>query len=396
MKLLLIHNRYQQPGGEDAVFDFEASLLEGAGHEVYRLVASNDAITTVYQKIRTAWHLPWNTCGYRLVAEAIAANRPDIMHVHNTFPLLSSSTYEAAAAAKVPVVQTLHNFRVTCANGLLLRDAAPCELCIANTPFNAVLYRCYRNSYLSSFAVARMIASQRRHRENLTKVARFVALSEFARSRFVLSGMPADKITVKPNGATDSTFRNDGMGNAILFVGRLSAEKGVETLIKAARFISYPVRIVGDGPLRDELEATAPPNVTFLGRLSRNMVIDEMVRARCLVLPSVWYEVFPLVVVEAYSVGLPVIASRLGSLVELVEDGVTGLHFAPNDALGLVGAIEQLTSDAAFAARMGRASRRRYEERFSPECVLRDLEAIYHSVMDKRRCGPTGRGAITV
>ena len=348
------------------------------------------------KRFRTAWHLPWNTCGYRLVAEAIAANRPDIMHVHNTFPLLSSSTYEAAAAAKVPVVQTLHNFRVTCANGLLLRDAAPCELCIANTPFNAVLYRCYRNSYLSSFAVARMIASQRRHRENLTKVARFVALSEFARSRFVLSGMPADKITVKPNGATDSTFRNDGMGNAILFVGRLSAEKGVETLIKAARFISYPVRIVGDGPLRDELEATAPPNVTFLGRLSRNMVIDEMVRARCLVLPSVWYEVFPLVVVEAYSVGLPVIASRLGSLVELVEDGVTGLHFAPNDALGLVGAIEQLTSDAAFAARMGRASRRRYEERFSPECVLRDLEAIYHSVMDKRRCGPTGRGAITV
>jgi glycosyltransferase involved in cell wall biosynthesis len=381
MKIFLVHNRYQQSGGEDIVFEFEGSLLERAGHEVRRLVVSNDDIKTAYEKIRTAWSLPWNSSGFRLVADAIARNRPDIMHVHNIFPLLSPSIYDAAAAANVAVVQTLHNFRITCANGMLLRDGAPCELCITGTPYNAVRFRCYRNSYFGSFAVARMIAVQRRQKESPTKVARFVALSEFARSRFVFSGLPAEKITVKPNGAIDSTIRSDGTGRAILFVGRLSREKGVDTLINAARFTTHPVRIVGDGPLRKKLEADAPPNVTFLGRLSHDRVIYEMSRSRCLVLPSAWYEGFPLVLVEAYSVGLPVVASRLGSLIELVEDGVTGLHFAPNDVIGLARAVERLTSDAAFAVRLGHASRRRYEDRFTPERVLSDLETIYRSVM---------------
>lgn len=382
MKLLLVHNRYQHSGGEDAVFDFESSLLEKAGHEIRRLVVSNDAIQTVYKKFETAWHLPWSMSSHKLVATTIAANRPHVMHVHNIFPLLSTSIYEAAAEAGVPVVQTLHNFRITCANGVLLRNGAPCELCIGSTPYNAVRYRCYRNSYLGSFAVARMIASQRRRKDNSAKVARFVVLSEFARSRFMLAGITANKITVKPNGAIDTALRNDGKGTTILFVGRLSREKGVETLMKAAQFISQQVRIVGDGPLKKELEAKAPPNVMFLGRLSHDGVIDEMVRARCLVLPSVCYEAaVPLVLIEAYSVGLPVIASRIGSLIEPIEDGITGLHFAPHNVTELVRAIERLTGDVAFAARMGQASRRRYEERFTPQRVLSDLEAIYRSVL---------------
>ena len=164
MKLLLVHNRYQRPGGEDAVFDFESFLLEGAGHEIQRLVVSNDDIRTLYDRILTSWSLPWNPRGYSLIAEAIIRNRPDIIHFHNIFPLLSSSVYEAAAAANIPVVQTLHNFRIACANGLLLRDDAPCELCITQSPYNAVRFRCYRNSYFGSFAVARMIAFQRRHK----------------------------------------------------------------------------------------------------------------------------------------------------------------------------------------------------------------------------------------
>ncbi len=381
MKLLLVHNRYQQSGGEDVVFEFEASLLEHAGHEVDRIVVSNDDIKTVYQKIRTAWSLPWSSRGFKTVADAIARNRPDIMHVHNIFPLLSPSIYDAAVAANVAVVQTLHNFRVTCTNGLLLRDGAPCELCVSGTPYHAVRYRCYRNSYFGSFAVARMIASQRKQKASQERVSRFVALSEFARSRYVLAGIPAEKITVKPNGVADTGIRSNGTGAAILFVGRLSKEKGVATLINAARSFTHPVRIIGDGPLKNELEAASPPNVTFLGHLSRDKVIYEMAQARCLVLPSVWYEAFPLVLIEAYSIGLPVIASRIGSLVELVEDGVTGLHFAPDDVAGLVRVIEQLTSDATLSARMGYASRERYEQRFSPNCVLNDLEKIYHSVM---------------
>jgi glycosyltransferase involved in cell wall biosynthesis len=380
MKLLLVHNRYQWVGGEDSVFEFEASLLERAGHKVHRLIISNDSIKTAYDRIRTAWSLPWNSQGFRLVGDAIVRSSPDVMHVHNTFPLLSPSIYDAAATANVAVVQTLHNFRITCANGMLLRDGAPCEICLTKTPYNAFRFRCYRNSYFGSFAVARLIASQRSQKYSYSKVARFVALSEFSRSRFVLAGLPTEKITVKPNGVMDHGIRNDGKGVAILFVGRLSVEKGVHTLINAARFITYPVRIVGDGPLRRNLEADAPPNVTFLGSIPRDRVIEEMGRARCLVLPSVWYEGFPVTLVEAYSSGLPVIAARLGSLIELVQDGVTGLHFAPNDVKELVDAVERITSNAGFAARLGRAARERYEARFTPERILRDLEAIYHSV----------------
>jgi glycosyltransferase involved in cell wall biosynthesis len=381
MKLLLVHNRYQQSGGEDAVFDFEASLLERAGHKVHRLVVSNTDIQNTYEKALTAWSLPWNSRGFMLVADAITRSAPNLMHVHNTFPLLSPSIYEAAASAHVPVVQTLHNFRITCANGMLLRDSVPCELCISKSPYNAVRFRCYRNSYSGSFAVARLIASQRRRKPYYPAVSRFVALSEFARSRFVLAGLPPDRITVKPNGTIDHGFRRGGKGLAILFVGRLSKEKGIDTLIRAACSTSVPVRIIGNGPLRTALQSNAPTNVTFLGRISHEGVTAEMARARCLVMPSISYEGFPLTLVEAYSMGLPVIASRLGSLQELVEDGVTGLHFAPNDASELASAIERLTTDAELAARLGHEARKRYEARFTPECVLNDLEDIYRSVL---------------
>jgi glycosyltransferase involved in cell wall biosynthesis len=379
MRLLLVHNRYQHFGGEDAVFEFEASLLERAGHEVHRLVVSNKDIKTTTEKIKTAWYLPWNSNGFRLVADAITRCVPDVMHVHNTFPLLSPSIYDAAKMAHVAIVQTLHNFRITCANGMLLRNGAPCEICILKSPYNAVRFRCYRDSFSGSIAVARLIASQRRQKVLQTKTNRIVALSEFARSRFVLAGLPAEKIIVKPNGAIDHGIRNNGKGQAILFVGRLSEEKGVQTLLRAARLGNFPVKIIGDGPLRTELENSAPPNVTFLGRLPHDKVIAEMAQARCLVMPSVSYEGSPVSLAEAFSVGLPVIASRLGSLIELVEDGVTGIHFAPNDATGLVSAVEQLTRNEEFSAKLGYQARQRYEARFAPARVVSDLESIYHS-----------------
>jgi glycosyltransferase involved in cell wall biosynthesis len=380
MKLLLAHNHYRTPGGEDSVFNFEASLLERAGHQVERLVVSNQDIRSYGDMIQNARSLSWSAHGYALAEEAIKRFKPDVMHVHNYFAVLTPAIYDAAAAAKVPVVQTLHNFRITCANAMLLRDGAPCELCIAGTPYNAVRFRCYRNSYLGSFALARMISYHRRQKTWI-KVARFIALSEFSRSRFVAAGLPVEKIVVKPNSTVDFGVRGKSMGNAILFVGRLSKEKGVHTLVEAARLIGNPVRIVGDGPLRDELEATAPPNATFPGHLPHDEVRSEMTRARCLVIPSLCYENFPMTLAEAYAMGLPVIASRLGSLIELVDDEVTGLHFAPGDAAGLAGAIKRLVEDEAGAARMGQAARQRYVERYTPDHALRDLETIYRSVI---------------
>jgi len=198
----------------------------------------------------------------------------------------------------------------------------------------------------------------------------------------VLAGLPPEKITVKPNGAVDPMVFRNGDGDAVLFVGRLSREKGIDTLLCAARYTNNPVRIVGDGPLRAELEIAAPPNVTFLGRIPHDRVIEEMAKARCLVLPSVSYEGFPVTLVEAYSIGLPVIASRLGSLKELIEDGVTGLHFTPNDVTELTRSIQRLHEDRDFSTRLGQEARKQYEARFTPERILSYLGEIYKSVLE--------------
>lgn len=380
MKLLLAHNCYQQLGGEDRVFDFEASLLERAGHQVDRLVVSNDDIGTFGEMIENARSLTWSARGYALAANHIRRFKPDVMHVHNFFAVLTPAIYDAAADAELPVVQTLHNFRITCANAMLLRDNAPCERCIAGTPYNAVRFRCYRHSYVASFALARMISYHRR-RNTWAKVARYIALSEFSRSRFVAAGLPAETIVVKPNATVDPGIRTGSMGDAVLFVGRLSEEKGVRTLIEAARLIGNPVRIVGDGPLRDEFEKSAPANVIFLGHISPDKVRAEMADARCLVIPSLCYENFPMTLAEAYAIGLPVIASRLGSLIELVDDDVTGFHFTPGNAAELASAIKQLKENEAAAARMGQAARQRYLDRYTSDRALRDLETIYGSVI---------------
>jgi glycosyltransferase involved in cell wall biosynthesis len=380
MKLLVVHNRYRQFGGEDSVFNLETSLLERAGHQVERLVVSNNDIISYRDKVQNAWSLPWNPHGYSLAEEAIRRIKPDIMHVHNLFALLTPAIYDAAAVANVPVVQTLHNFRTICANALLLRNNAPCELCIVGTPYNAVRFRCYRDSYFGSFALARMISYHQR-KKTWRKVARFIALSEFSRSRFVAAGYPIEKIVVKPNSTVDPGVRGKSIGKAILFVGRLSEEKGIRTLVEAARIIDDPVRIVGDGPLRDELKITAPPNVTFIGHMSADEVRSEMSDARCLVIPSLWYENFPMTLAEAYAMALPVIASRLGALIELVDNEITGLHFTPGNATELAVAIKRLANDEADAARMGQAARQRYLERYTPDRALCDLETVYHSVI---------------
>jgi glycosyltransferase involved in cell wall biosynthesis len=380
MKLLLIHNPYTQPGGEDSAFEFEACLLERAGYDVHRLIASNAAIRGVVDTIRAAWTLPWNRDGYERALHAIRGFGPDVMHVHNFFAMFSPAIYDAAAASHIPVVQTLHNFRITCANGQLSRDGAPCERCISGSPYNAVRFRCYRGSYAGSLALARMIAFHRRERTWQTKISRFIVLSEFARSRFISAGVPAEKIVVKPNGAADCGARDQAPGKGVLFVGRLSREKGVHILIEAAKLGGYPVRIVGDGPLRTQLEACAPPNVTFVGYLSHDDVITEMRRARCVAIPSVCYENSPIALVEAYSVGVPVVGPRLGSIIELVEEGVTGFQFASGKVEELNRALKCLIDNPALASQMGHASRQRYLEQFTPDRILSKLEAIYRSI----------------
>ena len=377
MKILLIHNKYEIPGGEDLVVETEGALLASAGHEVHQFIVSNTELKTFADKALTAWWLPWNPGGFSRASEIIRRIKPDIINVHNFFAMLSPSIYDAAIEANIPIVQTLHNFRIICANGLLLRAGKPCEVCITRSPYNAVRYRCYRNSIFASASLARMIAIHKRKRTWQTKPSRFFVLSNFARTIFEAAGIPRDKISVKPNCVRDHGWRGDALGDGVLYVGRLSNEKGAQFLIEAARSTNVPIRIVGDGPLRVSLERKAPQNVEFVGHLSQSEVLTHMRRARCLVIPSICYENFPLALIEAFAVGLPVIASGLGALQELVEHEATGLLTVPGNPCSIAGAIERLTNDAVLCRNISRAARRKYDDNYSPNQVLSILDAEY-------------------
>ena len=391
MKILLAHNAYQQPGGEDAVVAAEHVLLEERGHSVSLFTASNVAVQGLRPRITTALRVPYSPEMRDSLARRLADDRPDVVHVHNFFPLLTPSLYDACRAARVPVVQTLHNYRLICPAAMLLRDGKTCELCVSGRVYPSVLYGCYRGSRLGTIAVARMV---RRHRRSGTwrhKVDRFIALTRFAKRKFVEGGIPEHKIVIKPNFVTDPIKDSDRDNGArreapragALFVGRLSPEKGLRTLLDAWNSLDVPLlRIAGDGPLLNAVRASAAKRVSVLGNLPPDGVDDEMKRAAFLVVPSEWYEGFPMVIAEAYARGLPVIASRLGSLAEVVEDGVTGLHFTPGDAGDLAAKARWATENPAEVRRFGKAARKRYEERYTPDASFTALMEIYRETIN--------------
>ncbi len=387
MRILMVHNAYQQAGGEDAVVANEKALLEGAGHEVALLLLTNDAISGAAASARAAIGAVYSRRGRQLVADAIARVAPDIVHVHNHFPLISPSMFDATRAAHVPCVWTLHNFRVACANGLLFRDGKPCELCLSRQPLPAVARRCYRNSALGSAAVAALIGYHRQAGTWRGKVARFIALSDFARGKFEAAGLPVDRLVVKPNFVADPvvTGAPPQRRGGFVYVGRLSAEKGVDTLLTAWREVNARLTIFGDGPDSAALRANAPANVSFAGHRSREDVHAALAGASALIVPSLCYENSPLALIEAMALGTPPILSRIGSLPEMAEDGVSGFHFAAGDPADLGQIVRRAIADPDRLARAGQAARRVYEARHSPASSLTRLIAIYGDVLGEGR-----------
>lgn len=380
MRVLLVHNEYIHPGGEDVVASEEGSLLENHGHEVRRFIVSNRGIDRLSDKLLTAWQAPYSGRSRRRMDAHISDFNPDVVHVHNFFPILTPSIYDACADARVPVVQTLHNYRLICPQALLLRNDKPCEKCVTGSPYHAVLYGCYRGSRLVSIVPARMLSINRRRGTWNDKVNLFIALTRFAKEKFIEGGLPADRIAVKPNFIADPAAKHGldavSRGGA-LFVGRLSPEKGIGTLLQAWHDLAVPLRIIGDGPLAARVEQCDNRAVKGLGRKARPEVIKEMRRAAFLVLPSEWYEGFGVVIVEAFAIALPIIASRLGAMLELIDDGVTGLHFQPGDPADLAAKVRWAVEHPLDMRRMGENARRIYEDRYTPEVNYRQLMAIY-------------------
>lgn len=388
MKIALIHNEYQQRGGEDVVVENEKRLLADAGHEVHLFQADNRQIGSALSQVKTALGVTYSRASRDAFTRWLEEVRPDVVHAHNLFPLLSPSIYDSCLRAKVPVVQTLHNFRITCAGAMLMREGQVCEACITGSAFQGALHGCYRKSRVASLPVAFSIAHHRRRDTWNRKVDLFIALTGFAKSRFMASGIEQSRIVVKPNFTWDPL---DGVAEPLsapkrpraLFVGRLSEEKGLRTLLKAWENVEFDLAIVGDGPLRPELEKSLPSNVQLLGRKSGREVSDEMSRSSFLVLPSEWYEGFPMVLVEAFAHGLPVIASRIGSLSELVEPELSGFHFDPRDTEGLSRLARRLGSESQLMGKLRQGVRSLYLERYSPGVALRDLERVYQIAMKR-------------
>lgn len=374
----MVHNLYQQGGGEDFVFKAETELLRNAGHDVETLEVSNDSIRGVFAMSGAALSAIYNTSRRAELAERLRMGRFDVLHAHNFFPQLSPSIFDACLDVGVASVLTLHNFRLTCAAGTLFRDGVVCQRCVGRMPLPAIVHRCYRGSFPGSTSVAAMIAVHKAAGTWRRKVDRFIALSAFATDIFAEAGMPKDRIRLKPNYVPD---RGDAAGSngrdGFVFVGRLSPEKGCTTLVEAWRKIDQPLTIIGDGPELERLRARAPANVTFAGRLDSSIVHQAMAAARAVIVPSQCFETFGLVAVEGMMVGTPVVASRIGALPEIIDDGVTGLLFEPGDPGDLQRAVLRLAGDDARVELMGGAARRRYEDRYTPARNLGLLEDIY-------------------
>lgn len=406
MRVLAVHNYYQQPGGEDQVFAAETRLLEAHGIEVIRYTTHNDRVASL-NPLELSRKTIWNEESYRELEKLIREQRPDIMHAHNTFPLISPAAYRAARDGGIPVVQTLHNFRLLCANGLLFRDGGVCEDCIGRTiPWPAVVHRCYRSDLAASAVVATMLVYHRARGTWQHDVDLFIAPTEFARGKLIEGGLPPAKIVVKPNfvewQADAPPLHEEAERNYILFVGRLSAEKGIRTLLTAWNSSAelLPLRIVGDGPLRDEVlrAAATNPQIQWLGYQPAPQVKQLLRGARALVFPSECYEMFGLVVIEAYSTGLPVIGSRSGALESIIRDGETGLLFAVANPASLGEKVLWASKNRDSMASMGKNALAVYREQYTGAVNYEVLRAVYARALslraEYRDSGARLRGAL--
>jgi glycosyltransferase involved in cell wall biosynthesis len=400
MKILLCHNYYQQSGGEYHVFEDESWLLASRGHEVIRFTRHNDEIRNM-RPWRVAVRTVWNSETYADLRALIRRERPDVVHLTNTFPLISPAAHYAARAENVPVVQSLHNYRLLCPRADFLRNGRPCEDCVGKSfPWPAVAHGCYRNSRAATSVTAAMVGFHRMVGTWTRVVDRFVALTEFSRGRFIAGGLPPDRIVVKPNFLRSDPGVGTGDGDFAVFVGRLAPEKGVATLLAAWERLpgDLCLKVIGDGPLADRVRAAAAAyrNIEWLGELPIERVLTIVGEAACLVVPSICYETFGRTAVEAFAKGRPVIASRLGAMQDVVRDGVTGLHFRSGDPDDLARQTTRLFSEPEQAAAMGHAARREYETAYTAERNYDLLMRIYQEALACRWEADRGFAAMPV
>ena len=390
MKILVVHNAYRIPGGEQVVAHNEIEMLRANGHDVIIYTRSNDELAglSALEKGRMPVRMIWSRQATADLTAIIRTHAPDVAHIHNTHFMISPAAIHACAGAGVPVVQTLHNFRLICPAATLFRDGAVCELCVGKPiQYPGVRYGCFRGSRTQTAALA---VSNAFHnvRGTWDRVAQFITPTRFVRQKLMAGGLPADQIVVKPHFLPQDPGTGPAMRDRyLLYVGRFTTEKGSDVLLDAWETLpNIPLKVVGDGPLlpaaQARLGASFPPHqIELLGRIPRAQVSRLMRHAYALVVSSACYETFGMVAIEAFAAGTPVIASGHGAPAELIAHGETGLHFTPGDPASLATAVRTLTAQPERAAKMGLAARHTYEQHYTAPHNYDQLMAIYDRVL---------------
>jgi glycosyltransferase involved in cell wall biosynthesis len=393
MKVLLVHNRYRQSSGEDEVFSRESELLRSRGHEVLEYTRHNNEIVEdrILSKAKMAMRTLWAWDSVERLRSLLRCEKPDVAHFHNTFPLISPAAYYACQQEGIPVVQSLHNVRLMCPAATLYREGRTCEDCLGKlAPWPGVVHACYHNSRLQTAVAAAMLAGHRVLGTWQEQVDAYIAFSEFSRKKFIDAGLPHRKIFVKPHFLSTDPGMKQKTGDYALFVGRLVPGKGVRTLLKAFTIIQnmIPLHIVGDGPLRAELEEqkhrSCLSNVCFHGWLPGEEALQIISSARFLIFPSEWFETFGLTIIEAFGAGIPVIASRLSAVMEVLEEGKTGLHFAAGDPNDLASKALWAWTHVEQMEAMGKAARAEYKAKYTAERNYQLLMEIYSRARSAR------------
>lgn len=391
MRILIAHNRYQQPGGEDAVAKTEFNLLQGFGEEARLYERTNEEINdySLARKINFLWNMGWSEGSYNDFRRVLKEFAPQVVHFHNIFFTLTPSVYQACRDEGIPVVQSLHNFRLLCSNALFFRNNRVCEECLEHKNlWRGVYYGCYRNSRLMTALMVRMLKKHWDQGTWADQVDLYITATEFSRSKYVTSGIAPEKIVVKSNfDSNEFSGTNTDQGYA-LFVGRLASEKGADVLLRAWKKKSLlPLKILGDGPQAAELrrQAQGIDQVEFLGFVSQDRCGEYMRGAKFLIVPSLCYENFPKVIAESYSYGIPVLASSLGVFPEIVRERETGLLFRPGDADDLLEKIQWFMAKDEHRQRMRERIREVHAQTYSARRNYEMLMAIYKKAVTNRK-----------
>lgn len=385
MRILQIHNFYQQRGGEATVVAQEKQLLEEKGHEVITWYRDNEEMKnwSTIQKMSLLKSTAWSTKSAVAFTKVLEKEKPEICHVHNFFPLISPAIYQACQDAGVPVVQTLHNYRLICSNGIFYRDGKVCESCLGNSAYGAVLKKCYRNSALQTYAVARMIEKNKKNNTWNNLVDAYICLTDFAKSKFVAQGLPEDKLFVKPNfiADPDSVSAKENNEPYFIFIGRLSEEKGAHFLIELAENSPLPIHVFGDGPAAEKIKNT--PNLIAHGKLNHDELFPWLAGANALLFPSLWYEGLPMTIIESFALKTPVIANDLGAMSSVIANNKTGFLVDKPIAKGWLNAMNQL-QDSNLRQKMGEAARLEFEQNYRTFANYDMLMDIYQKALLKK------------